>query len=80
MVNSDDLLHRVKKVIAEDVMPGLQMDGARVEVVCIEHGVAQVRLSGTCTSCPSTVRAVLMGVEEELRKRVPEIDYLETVP
>ena len=75
-----DLKNRVAKVVAEDVLPLLQMDGAGVEVLDVRDGVVRVRLHGTCTGCPATVYAVLMGVEEELRKRVPEVEYLEAVP
>ena len=43
-------------------------------------GVVQVRLSGACASCPSSVMTLLMGLEHELRQRVPEVEYLEAVP
>ncbi len=71
---------QVAKVLREEVLPLLAMEGGGAEVVDIQDGVIQVRLTGTCGSCPSTVRAVLMGLEEELRKRVPGVDYLEAVP
>ncbi len=71
---------RVARVIAEEVAPALQMDGTDVEVLAVEHGVVQVRLSGACPGCPGSIQAVLMGIEEELRRRVPEVEYLEAVP
>ena len=77
---SDELKRQVERVVAEEVLPALQMDGAGVEVVGVEDGVVRVRLSGTCSSCPATVRAVIMGIEDELRRRVPEVEYLEAVP
>ncbi len=77
---SENPRERVARVVAEEVLPLLQMDGGGVEVVGVEDGVVQVRLSGTCGSCPNTVRAVLMGIEDELRKRVPGVEYLEAVP
>lgn len=81
MSSSPDTLHaRVARVLADEVLPTLAMDGAGVEVVGIDGPVLQVRLTGTCSGCPATTRAVLMGIEEELRRRVPEIDYLEAVP
>jgi Fe-S cluster biogenesis protein NfuA len=74
------LEERVRRVVAEEVVPLLQMDGGAVEVLAVQGGVVQVRLTGTCGGCPGTVRAVLMGIEEELRRRVPEVEYLEAVP
>jgi Fe-S cluster biogenesis protein NfuA len=77
---SEDLRDRVGRILAEEVAPALAMDGAALEVLDVVDGVARVRLSGVCSSCPSTVMTVVMGIEHELRKRVPEIEYLEAVP
>jgi Fe-S cluster biogenesis protein NfuA len=80
MTPADELLReRVALLVAEEIAPALDMDATGVEVVGCDRGVVQVRLSGTCGSCPSSARAVLMGLEDELRKRIPEVDYLETV-
>ena len=75
----ESLRSRVAQVVAEEILPALEMDATGVEVVGCDRGVVQVRLSGTCGSCPSSARAVIMGIEDELRKRIPEVEYLETV-
>ena len=75
-----DLRERVARVLAEEVAPLLQMDGGGIEVLGVEEGVVRVRLHAACSGCPGTVYAVLMGIEEELRRRVPEVEYLEAVP
>lgn len=75
-----DLKKRVARVLAEEVAPVLQMDGTALEVLDIDQGVVRVRLNGACTGCPSTLMMVIMGMEQELRKHVPEIEYLEAVP
>jgi Fe-S cluster biogenesis protein NfuA len=75
-----DLREKVERVVAEEVLPLLQMDGGGVEVLGVEDGIVRVRLRGTCGGCPSTIQAVIMGVEQELRRRVPGVEYLEAVP
>ena len=75
-----DLKARVAQVLAEQVGPALAMDGTAIEVVDVSDGVAQVRLGGVCSGCPSTIMTVIMGIEEELKKHVPEVEYLEAVP
>jgi Fe-S cluster biogenesis protein NfuA len=77
---SAELKDLLARVLAEQVAPALQMDGADIEVVDVQDGVVQVRFRGVCGVCPSSVMAVLMGVEQELRQRVPEVKYLEAVP
>jgi Fe-S cluster biogenesis protein NfuA len=74
-----DLRESVARILVEEVGPALQMDGAEIEVLEVTDGVARVRLHGTCSGCPSTIMAVIMGIEQELRKRVPEVEYLEAV-
>ncbi len=75
-----DLRQRVARVVAEEVAPLLGMDGGGIDVVAVEEGVVQVRLHGACGCCPGSVQAIIVGIEEELRRRVPEVEYLEMVP
>ena len=71
---------RVQKVLDEFVRPGLRLDGGDVELVGIDSDrIVQVRLAGTCSGCPSTVYTLTMGMENEVKARVPEIRFLETV-
>ena len=75
-----DLKTRVARVLADEVAPALEMDGTELEVLDVTRGVARIRLGGVCSGCPSTIMAVVHGIEEELRKRVPEVEYIEAVP
>jgi Fe-S cluster biogenesis protein NfuA len=75
-----ELKQRVARIVSEEVAPALKMDGTAIEVLDVTDGVVQVRLNGTCGTCPGSVHAVVMGIEEELRRRLPEIEYLEAVP
>jgi len=75
-----DLKTRVSRVLTDEVAPALQMDGTELEVLDVSQGVARIRLGGVCSGCPSTLMAIVHGIEEELRKRVPDIEYIEAVP
>jgi Fe-S cluster biogenesis protein NfuA len=79
-MTNDELKSRVSQVLTDEVAPALELDGAGMEVLGVDGGVVQLRLSGACAGCPSTVLTLLMGIEEELRRRVPEVEYLEAVP
>jgi Fe-S cluster biogenesis protein NfuA len=74
------LRDRVARVIAAEVLPLLEMDGTRVEVLDVTDGVVRLRLHGACAGCPGSVYAAVMGIEQELRRRVPGVEYLEAVP
>jgi Fe-S cluster biogenesis protein NfuA len=76
----DSLRQRVARVVAEEVDPLLQMDVDQIEVLEVSKGVARIRFHGPCTGCPATIMALIMSLEEELRWRIPEVEYLEAVP
>jgi Fe-S cluster biogenesis protein NfuA len=74
------LRDRVQAVLDEFVRPGLRIDGGDVELVGVDADrIVQVRLGGTCSGCPSTVYTLTMGIESEVKARVPEIRFLEAV-
>lgn len=74
------LKERVTRVLVEEVAPALQLDGSALEVCAVNDGVVRVRLGSMCGGCPSTILAVITGLEQELRQRLPEVEYLEVVP
>lgn len=76
----DEVKTRVAAALAAHVGPALEMDGTRLEVLDVADGVARIRLNGVCGNCPSSIMLVVNGIEEELRKHVPEIHYVEAVP
>ncbi len=78
--NSPNLMERVCQIIHEEVLPILHLDGGGIEVLGVDQGVVRVRLLGSCGSCPSTIHTVLLILEDELRRRVPGVEYLEAVP
>lgn len=79
-VHAEWLKDRVGRVLAEELAPALAMDAAMIEVIEVIDGVARIRLGGACGCCPNSVMAIIMGIEQEVRRQVPEIEYLEIGP
>jgi Fe-S cluster biogenesis protein NfuA len=77
---ADDLKSRVDAVLKSEIAPALELDGAAIEVLDVIDGVARLRLNGACSGCPATIWTIINGIEQELRQRIPEIEYLEAVP
>jgi Fe-S cluster biogenesis protein NfuA len=75
-----NLREQVARALAEEIGPALQMDGAAIEVLEVRNGIAQVRLNGVCSGCPSSLMTVIMGIEQELRRLVPGVAYVEALP
>ena len=79
-MQADELKARVQALIDAEIAAALSLDARGIEVVDATDGIVQIRLSEVCASCPGTLWTLLTGLEQELRRRIPEIEYLEAVP
>ena len=69
------MLEEQIKVALENVRPSLQADGGDVEFVSVdEEGVVSLKLTGACGSCPMAQMTLKMGIENYLKKEVPQIN------
>ncbi len=67
------LTEKVQRAI-QDVRPSLQADGGDIELVSVgDDGVVKVRLTGACGSCPMSTITLKQGVENYLKKIIPEV-------
>lgn len=56
------------------IRPAVQADGGDIELVDVkDDGVVQIRFHGACHGCPSSTMTLQMGIERNLREKVPEI-------
>lgn len=73
------IYQRVEQVI-ERIRPAVQSDGGDLELVNVtDEGVVQVRLHGACIGCPSSGMTLHMGIERNVREKVPEVTAVEQV-
>jgi Fe-S cluster biogenesis protein NfuA len=64
---------KVKNAL-EDVRPSLQADGGDVEFVSLaDDGTVSVKLTGACGHCPMSQMTLKMGIENYLKKEIPEV-------
>jgi len=69
---------RVQKALQE-LRPNLQADGGDIELLAVEKGVVKVKLKGACAGCPMSAMTIQWGVENFLKKKIPEIVKVEAV-
>ena len=63
------------------IRPAVQADGGDIELVQVgDDGVVQVLFHGACHGCPSSTMTLQMGIERNLRERVPEVTRVVPVP
>jgi Fe-S cluster biogenesis protein NfuA len=68
------MLEEQIKAALDDVRPSLQADGGDVEFVSVtEDGTVSLKLTGACGGCPMAQMTLKMGIENYLKKEVPEV-------
>lgn len=69
---------RIQKAL-DKIRPALQRDGGDVDLVEVAGGIVKVRLSGACGGCPMSQMTLKNGIEQILKKEVPEVVAVESV-
>ncbi|MEH1942022.1 MAG: NifU family protein [Nostoc sp.] len=68
------------QIAFEEIRPGLQSHNGDVELVAIKPpDTVEVRLIGTCSSCPTSTLTLSQGVEQAIKKHCPEITKIVAV-
>lgn len=79
MSNNEELTLKVKNII-EQIRPYLQADGGDISFVNLtDDNVVNVELQGSCGSCPFSRMTLKNGVEEAVKKALPEIKSVEAL-
>lgn len=74
-----ELESKVRNVI-EQIRPYLQADGGDISFVELtSDNVVNVELQGSCGSCPFSRMTLKNGVEEAVKKALPEIKSVEAI-
>ncbi|WP_154856507.1 NifU family protein [Cyclobacterium xiamenense] len=64
----------------DTIRPYLEADGGNVRVIGLSSDmVLQLELTGACSSCPMSTMTLKAGVEEAIKKAIPEITKVEAV-
>jgi Fe-S cluster biogenesis protein NfuA len=75
---SETIEDKVKKAL-EQVRPQLQADGGDLEYVGFDNGIVKVKMKGACSGCPMSTMTLQWGVENFLKKRIPEVSKVKSV-
>ena len=75
----EDLTQRVEASL-DSIRPYLEADGGNVKISQItSDNVVKLEFLGACGSCPMSTMTFKAGVEEAIRKAVPEVTKIEVI-
>ncbi len=69
-------MEAVQELFDEMVRPALQGDGGDISLIKIEDNNVYVKLVGACSTCPSSIMTMKMGVEALLKEEFPSMNDL----
>ena len=78
-VVDSDTVSRIKEVLDEYVKPAVEMDGGAIQFESFDEGVLKVNLQGSCSGCPSSTVTLKAGIENLLKKMVPEVKEVQAL-
>jgi len=74
-----DLLQRVENAL-DSIRPYLEADGGNVSIEEItSENIVRLRLLGSCGSCPMSIMTLKAGIEQAIKRSVPEIEGIEAI-
>lgn len=76
---SKTILQKVEDAL-QAIRPYLLADGGDVKILDIsDGGIVNLELLGACGSCPMSAMTLKAGVEEAIKRAVPEITSVEAI-
>jgi NFU1 iron-sulfur cluster scaffold homolog, mitochondrial len=73
---SDDdpeIVKQIKVILDEYIRPAVEQDGGAINFASFEDGIVKVTLQGSCSGCPSSTVTLKAGIENLLKRMIPEV-------
>ncbi len=68
-----EIEQKIRRILDNEIRPAVAMDGGDITFYGYRDGVVILHLQGSCSSCPSSIMTLKMGVENRLRQEIPEV-------
>jgi len=78
-ITTDDILSRIEASL-DGIRPYLEADGGNIKVLEVtDEGTLRLEFMGNCGTCPMSTMTFKAGVEEAVRRLVPEIKSIQVI-
>jgi NFU1 iron-sulfur cluster scaffold homolog, mitochondrial len=64
---------KIQQILHDYVRPAVEQDGGAISYKSFDEGIVTVELRGSCSGCPSSVVTLKSGIENLLKRMVPEV-------
>jgi Fe-S cluster biogenesis protein NfuA len=70
---STEIEEKIKQMLDEYVRPAVEGDGGAIDFKSFHQGIVTVVLKGSCSGCPSSTLTLKAGIENLLKRMIPEV-------
>jgi len=74
-MHSQVVVEQIQSVL-EELRPTILQDGGDIHFVRFEDGIVYVSLHGACSTCPISLMTLTMGLEAQMKQRIPEVQHV----
>lgn len=75
-----EAVKKIKQLLDDHVKPAVEMDGGAISFKSFNDGIVSVVMKGSCSGCPSSTMTLKAGIENLLKRMVPEVEAVEAEP
>lgn len=68
-----EIVGKIKVILDEYIRPAVEQDGGAINFHSFEDGVVKVQLQGSCSGCPSSTVTLKAGIENLMKRMIPEV-------
>ena len=68
-----DIETKIIELLDKYVRPAVEMDGGAIIFDSFEDGIVKLKMQGSCSGCPSSSVTLKSGIENMLKKMIPEV-------
>jgi Fe-S cluster biogenesis protein NfuA len=74
-----EVITKIKAILEEYIRPAVESDGGAINFHSFvpDTGLVKVQLRGSCSGCPSSTVTLKSGIENLLKRMVPEVQTVE---
>jgi len=70
---------KIQEILDTYIKPAVEQDGGAIHFDSFQDGVVKVILKGSCSGCPSSTLTLKAGIENLLKRMVPEVISVDSV-
>jgi Fe-S cluster biogenesis protein NfuA len=70
---------KIQEILDTYIKPAVEQDGGAIHFDSFHEGVVKVILKGSCSGCPSSTLTLKAGIENLLKRMVPEVLQVDSV-